>query len=70
MPSEVPTADRVAWLQEDEADATPVGMDLVLGVHRLCKTPRKRIGRPLTCPTGQGREHTLTCSTCAHCWRR
>jgi hypothetical protein len=70
MPSEVPTADRVAWLQEDEADAIPAGIDLVFGVHRLCKTPRKRIGLSLICPTQQGRENTLTCSTCAHCWRR
>jgi hypothetical protein len=69
MPPEVPPGVRVAWLQEDEADALPAGVDLVFRVHRLRKTPRKRIGLTLVCPTEQGREHTLTCSTCAHCWR-
>jgi hypothetical protein len=70
MPPEVPPGVRVAWLQEDEADAIPAGVDLIFRVHRLRKTPRKRIGLSLICPTEQGREHTTTCSTCAHCWRR
>jgi hypothetical protein len=69
MPPEVPPGFRVAWLQESEDDAIPTGVDLVFRVHRLRKTPRKRIGLTLVCPTEQGREHTTTCSTCAHCWR-
>jgi hypothetical protein len=69
MPPEVPPGVRVAWLQEDEGDAIPAGVDLVFRVHRLRKTPRKKIGLSLVCPTEQGREHTLTCSSCAHCWR-
>jgi hypothetical protein len=70
MPIEIPPGVRVAWLQEDEGDAIPAGVDLIFRVHRLRKTPRKRIGLALICPTEQGREHTLTCSSCAHCWRR
>jgi hypothetical protein len=69
MPPEIPPGVRVAWLQESEDDAIPAGVDLVFRVHRLRKTPRKRIGLTLVCPTEQGREHTTTCSSCAHCWR-
>jgi hypothetical protein len=70
MPIEAPPGVRVAWLQEDEDDAIPAGVDLIFRVHRLRKMPRKRIGLSLICPTEQGREHSLTCSSCAHCWRR
>jgi hypothetical protein len=70
VPRGLPPGCRVAWLMAEPDEPVPQGVDLVFRVRSLRKTPLKRIGLTLVCPTEQGREHSTTCTTCGVCWRR
>jgi hypothetical protein len=70
MPEDLPAGVRVAWLQDDEDDPVPGGVDLVFRVHRLRRRPARRIGLTLVCPTENGVTGDRTdCGRCGLCWR-
>jgi hypothetical protein len=70
MPGELPPGVRVAWLQEDQDDLVPEGVDLVFRVHRLRRRPARRIGLTLVCPSENGVTGDRTdCGRCGLCWK-
>jgi hypothetical protein len=69
MPPTIPDGVRVAWLHEAEDNPVPAGAGLVFRLHKLRRTPQRRIGLTLVCPTEQRRDQSGTCSTCGVCWR-
>jgi Gene product 88 len=71
MPGLLPAGVRVAWLQLDENDLVPEGVDLVFRVHRLRRRPARRVGLTLVCPTENGftGPHRTDCGTCGLCWK-
>jgi hypothetical protein len=69
MPDRVPPGVRVAWLLEDADDRVPDGVDLVFRNRPLRRTPQRRIGLVLVCPSEQGRRQSKTCTSCGICWR-
>jgi hypothetical protein len=69
MPTAMPDGVRVAWLQEEDDEAVPDGLDLIFRVHRLRRRPAKRIGLTLVCPVEQGSGAGTTCTSCGVCWK-
>jgi hypothetical protein len=70
LPGTIPMGVRLAWLQEDAADKVASVANLIFRVHKLRKTPVKRIGLTLVCPPENGMTGDRTdCGKCGICWR-
>lgn len=70
MPSDIPQGCRVAWMQVEENEVVPDGVDLLFRVPEIRTKPLALPLLPVICPTEtpEGKKSGISCATCARCY--